>query len=67
MDFVGLLCVEATMTGARQLPILACGQPHLRVLQQRGLEHERAYIASLRAKGLSVLDLSGEVDAYSTP
>jgi hypothetical protein len=28
--------------------------PHLRVLQQRGLEHERAYIESLRTKGLSV-------------
>ena len=25
--------------------------PHLRVLQQRGLEHEKAYIESLRSKG----------------
>jgi predicted RecB family nuclease len=32
--------------------------PHLRVLQQRGLEHERAYIAGLRARGLAVDDLS---------
>ena len=32
--------------------------PHLRVLQQRGLEHEKAYIDSLRSKGLSVVDLS---------
>jgi uncharacterized protein len=34
--------------------------PHLRVLQQRGLEHERAYIASLRARGLTIVDLSPE-------
>src|SRR5579871_6244009 len=34
--------------------------PHLRVLQQRGLEHERAYIASLRARGLGLADLSQE-------
>ncbi|HXJ92150.1 MAG TPA: TM0106 family RecB-like putative nuclease [Terriglobia bacterium] len=32
--------------------------PHLRVLQQRGLEHECAYVASLRARGLAVVDLS---------
>lgn len=36
--------------------------PHLRVLQRRGLEHEQAYIESLRTKGLSILDLSGEAD-----
>src|SRR5580700_2583889 len=34
--------------------------PHLRVLQQRGLEHEKAYIDWLRSKGLSVIDLSNE-------
>jgi predicted RecB family nuclease len=34
--------------------------PHLVVLQQRGLEHERAYIESLRAKELAIVDLSGE-------
>jgi predicted RecB family nuclease len=32
--------------------------PDLHVLQQLGLEHERAYVASLRAKGLSVVDIS---------
>src|ERR1017187_2518113 len=40
--------------------------PHLRVLQQRGLEHERAYIESLRTKGLSILDLSGDSDEKAT-
>ena len=34
--------------------------PHTRVLQQRGLEHEKAYIQSLRARGLAVVDLSAE-------
>src|SRR5579862_4949480 len=34
--------------------------PHAKVLQQRGLEHERAYIESLRTTGLAVLDLSKE-------
>jgi uncharacterized protein len=37
--------------------------PHARVLQQRGLEHEKAYIDSLRAVGLSVVDLSNEPEA----
>src|SRR5271157_4208135 len=36
--------------------------PHLRVLQQRGLEHEKAYIESLRTRGFSVVDLSGEAE-----
>ena len=30
------------------------------MLQQRGLEHERAYIDDLRSQGLSVVDLSNE-------
>src|SRR4051812_37033398 len=34
--------------------------PHLVVLQQRGLEHERSYIEDLRAKGLSLVDLSNK-------
>ncbi len=40
--------------------------PHLRVLQQRGLEHEQAYIQDLRSKGLSLVDLSGEADEKAT-
>lgn len=38
----------------------AWDNPHLVVLQQRGLEHERAYIEILRSKGLGVIDLSDE-------
>src|SRR6516165_2483790 len=36
--------------------------PHLLVLQQRGLEHEKAYIESLRSKGLAIVDLSDETE-----
>src|ERR1700758_5333258 len=36
--------------------------PHLVVLQQRGLEHEKAYIESLRSKGLAIVDLSNEAE-----
>jgi predicted RecB family nuclease len=41
---------------------LSWENPHLRVLQQRGLEHEEAYIESLRSKGLAVVDLSNEAE-----
>jgi uncharacterized protein len=34
--------------------------PHLRVMQQRGLDHERGYVESLRSKGLAVIDVSRE-------
>src|SRR6267378_893490 len=34
--------------------------PHLRALQQRGLEHERAYVDNLRSRGFSIVDLSNE-------
>lgn len=34
--------------------------PHLRVLQQRGLAHEKSYVDSLRRNGLTVADLSQE-------
>lgn len=34
--------------------------PHLAVLQQRGLEHERAYVESLRASGRTLVDLTDQ-------
>jgi predicted RecB family nuclease len=37
--------------------------PHLEILQQRGLEHETAYVQSLQSRGLAVVDLSGEAEA----
>src|SRR6185437_15638867 len=46
----------------RELPAPAWENPHLRVLQERGLEHERAYVTSLRDRGLEIEDLSGAPD-----
>jgi uncharacterized protein len=47
----------AEVRGVRKAPPVRA--PHLVVLQQRGLDHEKAYIESLRASGLSIKDLSG--------
>ena len=43
-----------------ELPEPVWDNPHAVVLQQRGLEHETAYIGMLRSRGLSVVDLSSE-------
>jgi uncharacterized protein len=43
-----------------ELPEPSWDNPHLVVLEQRGLEHENAYIEILRSKGLGVVDLSDE-------
>jgi hypothetical protein len=40
--------------------------PHLLVLQQRGLEHEKTYIESLRSKGLAIVDLSNEAEEMAS-
>src|SRR5713226_3000454 len=32
--------------------------PDLKVLQQLGLDHEKAYVENLRSKGLSIVDVS---------
>ena len=37
--------------------------PHLRTLQQRGMEHEKAYVDHLRSRELSIVDLSCEPNA----
>ena len=44
----------------REIAAPSWENPHLVVLRQRGLEHERSYIYDLRAKGLSLVDLSNE-------
>jgi len=36
--------------------------PQLELLQEKGLEHERAYLDRLRARGLTVLDVAGAGD-----
>ena len=39
--------------------------PHLVVLQQRGMDHEDSYVESLRSRGLSIVDLSSEPETSS--
>jgi hypothetical protein len=50
----------------REIAAPTWNNPHVRVLQRRGLEHERAYVEDLRSKGLSILDLTGEADEKTT-
>ena len=59
-----LACTRVTVldlelaNGTREKP-----QPHapdLAVIQERGFEHERAYVASLQSAGLTVIDLTNE-------
>lgn len=63
-----LLCEHVTSLdleearGEREAPSIEA--PHLVVIQQRGLEHERAYIDRLKNAGLSIADMSdGYTDA----
>ena len=44
----------------RQMTRPAWADPLLDILRERGLEHEKQYTEALRAKGLSVADLSGD-------
>src|SRR5579884_2097358 len=43
-----------------EIPEPSWDNPHLRFLQERGAEHEKAYIESLRSKGIAIADLSQE-------
>src|SRR5215472_1665692 len=64
-----LSCRHLTMLdlllAKKQIPAPSWDNPHVRVLQQRGLEHEKAYIVSLRGQGLSIADFSGEGEEHS--
>ena len=64
-----LSCRHLTMLNLllakREIAAPSWDNPHLRVLQQRGLEHEEAYIASLRSNGLSIDDFSGEGEDHA--
>jgi uncharacterized protein len=42
------------------LPAPEWSNPDLKVLQQLGLDHEKAYVENLRSKALSILDVSQE-------
>src|SRR5215471_21407046 len=64
-----LSCRHLTMLdlllAKRQIAAPSWDNPHLRVLQQRGLEHEKAYIASLGGNGVSIADFSGEGEDHA--
>jgi uncharacterized protein len=64
-----LSCRHLTMLNLllakREIAAPSWDNPHLRVLQQRGLEHEKAYIESLRGNVLSIADFSGEGEEHA--
>src|SRR5215467_10554034 len=43
----------------------AWANPDLKVLQQLGLDHEKAYVDNLRSKGLLIVDVSQEANPRS--
>jgi predicted RecB family nuclease len=67
-DLSGFLsCVHLTALGLavargeREAPTWV--DPVVRVLRERGLEHEHSYVEELRAQGLTITDLSGAITA----
>lgn len=63
VNFMG--CAHATVLDLRQLvaPVALPSEDDQTVLlQQKGLEHERAYLASLIAQGKSVIEIVGDDD-----
>src|SRR5260221_10782575 len=62
VNFLG--CEHATFLDLRQLvtPIeLPPSDEQAALLQEKGLEHERAYLERLKAQGQSVVELDGEM------
>src|SRR6516162_5815053 len=67
-----LMCGHLTLLNVEEArgerPAPQIEAPHLVVIQERGLEHEKAYIDFLRAQGLSTVDLRegfGEASAVA--
>ncbi|WP_242130331.1 TM0106 family RecB-like putative nuclease, partial [Sphingobium sp. Sx8-8] len=66
VNFMG--CAHATVLDLRQLvaPVeLPPDDDQTVLLQQKGLEHERAYLENLKAQGKSVIDIVGDDDIFS--
>jgi predicted RecB family nuclease len=63
-DLVNYLgCTHATVCDLRQLvhPVaLAADDEHAKLLQEKGIEHEKAYLAQLRSQGRSIAEISSE-------
>jgi len=66
VNFMG--CAHATMLDIRQLtdPVELPGDDeHTRLLQEKGLEHEYAYLERLRAEGRSISEIVGNDDIHA--
>lgn len=63
VNFMG--CTHATVLDLRQIddPVeLAPDDEQAQLLQEKGLEHERAYLERLRAEGRTVIEIEGNAD-----
>lgn len=61
VNFMG--CTHATVLDLRQLvdPVeLPPNSDQARLLQEKGLEHERAYLERLKAEGRTVIEIDGD-------
>src|SRR3546814_14096136 len=58
-------CTHATVLDIRQLdhPVeVGADDEQTQLLQEKGLEHERAYLERLRAEGRSIIEIDGDAD-----
>src|SRR3546814_17868703 len=63
VNFMG--CTHATVLDIRQLdhPVeVGADDEQTQLLQEKGLEHERAYLERLRAEGRSIIEIDGDAD-----
>lgn len=63
VNFMG--CTHATVLDIRQLehPVkVGADDEQAKLLQEKGLEHERAYLERLRAEGRSIIEIDGNGD-----
>ncbi|MGL4437903.1 MAG: hypothetical protein ACRCUE_01400 [Bosea sp. (in: a-proteobacteria)] len=63
VNFMG--CTHATFMDLRQLEIAVTfseDDEQTKLLQQKGIEHERAYLQRLRVQGLTVVDIDSGAD-----
>ena len=68
VNFMG--CAHATVLDLRQLIArvdLAPDDEQARLLQEKGLEHERAYLERLKTEGKSVAEIVGDDDIERMP
>src|SRR3546814_17417702 len=63
VNFMG--CTHATVLDIRQLdhPVeVGADDEQTQLLQEKGMEHERAYLERLRAEGRSITEIDGDDD-----